>query len=85
MMKLKLYGKENCSLCDQAKVTLEMLQQDYLFEIEEINIYNDDVLLEAYHLMIPVIQHEDTIVDSELIDMEKIENYLKKKNNSENS
>ncbi|WP_208588040.1 glutaredoxin family protein [Gracilibacillus suaedae] len=84
-MKLKLYGKENCSLCDQAKVTLEMLQQDYLFEIEEINIYNDDVLLEAYHLMIPVIQHEDTIVDSELIDMEKIENYLKKKNNSENS
>jgi glutaredoxin len=84
-MKLKLYGKKNCSLCDQAKATLEMLQQDYLFEIEEINIYNDDVLLEAYHLMIPVIKHEDTIVDMELVDMEKIESYLKKKNNSENS
>ncbi|MGP4040667.1 glutaredoxin family protein [Gracilibacillus sp. D59] len=84
-MKLKLYGKENCSLCDQAKVTLEMLQQDYLFEIEEINIYNDDELLEAYHLMIPVIKHDDIIVDTEIVDMEKVENYLKKKNNSENS
>ncbi len=85
MMQLKLYGKEKCSLCDQAKATLEMLQQDYLFEIEEINIYNDDVLLEAYHLMIPVIKHDDTIVDTEIVDIEKVENYLKKKNNSENS
>ncbi|QGH34140.1 glutaredoxin family protein [Gracilibacillus salitolerans] len=84
-MQLKLYGKEKCSLCDQAKATLEMLQQDYLFEIEEINIYNDDVLLEAYHLMIPVIKHDDTIVDTEIVDIEKVENYLKKKNNSENS
>ncbi|MGN8645363.1 glutaredoxin family protein [Gracilibacillus sp. HCP3S3_G5_1] len=84
-MKLKLYGKENCSLCDEAKTILEMLQQDYLFEFEEINIYNDDVLLEAYHLLIPVIKHEDIIVDAEIIDMERVESYLKMKINSENS
>ncbi|SFM21839.1 Glutaredoxin-like domain [Gracilibacillus orientalis] len=84
-MKLKLYGKENCSLCDDAKATLEMLQQDYLFEIEEINIYNDDELLETYQLMIPVVKDEDTVVDTEIIDMDKVENYLKMKNNSENS
>lgn len=84
-MKLVLYSKENCSLCEQAKVILELIQQEYPFEWEEINIYNDEKLLEEYHLMIPVVAHENTIIDSELIDISKVENYLKLYNNSENS
>ncbi|WP_058306767.1 glutaredoxin family protein [Gracilibacillus massiliensis] len=84
-MILTLYGKENCGLCDQARVTLEMLQQDYSFEIEEINIYNDDKLLEEYHLLIPVIKHKEYLIDSEIIDIEKVETYLKSKKYSENS
>ncbi|MDX8044670.1 glutaredoxin family protein [Gracilibacillus sp. S3-1-1] len=79
-MKLILYGKDNCGLCDEAKTILEILQQDYLFELEEVNIYNNNEWFEAYHLMIPVVQHEDTIVDAGMIDMEKIESYLKMKN-----
>jgi len=84
-LKLVLYSKENCSLCEQAKVILELIQQEYPFEWEEINIYNDEKLLEEYHLMIPVVAHENTIIDSELIDISKVENYLKLYNNSENS
>ncbi|GAE92780.1 glutaredoxin family protein [Gracilibacillus boraciitolerans JCM 21714] len=79
-MKLILYGKDNCSLCDQAMVILELLQQDYSFEFDTINIYNDEELLEKYHLMIPVITYRDTIIDKGLVDMETIENYLKSKN-----
>lgn len=84
-MELLLYGKENCSLCEQAKMTLELLQQDYSFKWREINIYHDEALLEAYHLMIPVIAHQDTIIDSGIIDFSTVENYLKLYDNSENS
>ncbi|UOQ48240.1 glutaredoxin family protein [Gracilibacillus caseinilyticus] len=84
-MKLTLYGKENCSLCTDAYHILEILRQDFIFELEEVNIYNEDELLEAYHLMIPVLKDQETIIDIGIIDIETVENYLLSKNNSENS
>ncbi|UOQ85233.1 glutaredoxin family protein [Gracilibacillus salinarum] len=84
-MKLTLYGKEHCSLCTDAYHILEMLQQDFLFEIEEVDIYNEDELLEAFHLMIPVLKDQETVIDTGIIDIQTVENYLLSKNNSENS
>lgn len=84
-MELLIYGKENCSLCEQAKVTLELLQQGYSFTWKEVNIYEDEKLLEEYHLKIPVIAHQDTLIDAGIVDMSTVENYLKLYNNSENS
>ncbi|RSK29436.1 glutaredoxin family protein [Bacillus sp. HMF5848] len=50
-----MYSKENCSLCDKAKAILEDLQTEFSFDIEEIDIYKDDHLLELYQIKIPVI------------------------------
>ncbi|PEL08236.1 glutaredoxin family protein [Bacillus sp. AFS017336] len=55
-MKLTLYTKENCGLCEEAKESIRLAQSEYKIEVNEIDIYSDDALLEEYQLMIPVIQ-----------------------------
>ncbi|WP_054859922.1 thioredoxin family protein [Gracilibacillus sp. JCM 18860] len=77
-MIVKLYGKKDCSLCLDAKILLEILQEEYGFEIEVIDIYQDETLLDKFHLIIPVVEIEGgEIVDTEIIDLPKIENFLK--------
>nr|WP_088069933.1 glutaredoxin family protein [Gottfriedia luciferensis] len=55
-MKLTLYTKEKCGLCDEAKEAIRSVQLEYEIDVTEIDIYSDDALLEEYQLMIPVIQ-----------------------------
>jgi glutaredoxin len=55
-MKVTLYSKVDCGLCEKAKTILQELQREFSFEVEEIDIYKDDHLLEKYQLMIPVIE-----------------------------
>ncbi len=55
-IKLTLFTKENCGLCEEAKDAIRMVQSEYEIEVNEIDIYSDDALLEEYQLMIPVIQ-----------------------------
>ncbi|PGL71695.1 glutaredoxin family protein [Bacillus sp. AFS055030] len=55
-MKLTLFTKENCGLCKEAKDAIRLVQSEYEIEVDEIDIYSDDALLEQYQIMIPVIQ-----------------------------
>ena len=57
-IKLTLFTKENCGLCDEAKEVIHSIKLEKDIEINEIDIYSDDALLEEYQLMIPVIQIE---------------------------
>jgi glutaredoxin len=54
-MVVQIYSKIDCPLCDKAKAVLLELQDEFGFQIEEIDIYKDDALLERYQLMIPVV------------------------------
>ena len=74
-MEVILYTKAECGLCQKAKKLLQELQDEYVFDLKEINIYEDERLLEKYHLMIPVVEiegieveygiiHKDVIMDS---------------------
>lgn len=63
MRKVILYTKKNCPLCDEAKYLILTLEGQYNFELEEIDIYQDDQLLEKYQLMIPVVEVDGTEVD----------------------
>ncbi|WP_242216690.1 glutaredoxin family protein [Bacillus cereus group sp. BfR-BA-01380] len=74
-MEVILYTKEECGLCQKAKKLLQELQDEYVFDLKEINIYEDEQLLEKYHLMIPVVEiegeeveygsiHKDVIINS---------------------
>lgn len=55
-IKLTLFTKENCGLCEEAKDAIRLVQSEYEIDVNEIDIYSDDALLEEYQLMIPVIQ-----------------------------
>ena len=55
-MEVVLYTKTDCGLCVQAKQVLQEVQCEYSFQIKEIDIYEDNDLLEKYHLMIPVVE-----------------------------
>ncbi|WP_163536502.1 glutaredoxin family protein [Gracilibacillus sp. YIM 98692] len=84
-MKVQLLGKEPCGLCEDALLLLQVLKQEYLFDLEEINIYNDDELIEKYHLKIPVVLINGQEVDYGQVNIETVEAYLKKEKFSENS
>ncbi|MCZ0756536.1 glutaredoxin family protein [Anoxybacillus sp. J5B_2022] len=55
-MIVNLYSKIDCPLCEKAKAVLQELQQEWNFQINEIDIYENDALLEKYQLMIPVVE-----------------------------
>ncbi|HDX9590021.1 TPA: glutaredoxin family protein [Bacillus pseudomycoides] len=66
-MEVILYTKEECGLCQKAKKLLQELQDEYVFDLKEINIYEDEQLLEKYHLMIPVVEIEGKEVEYGII------------------
>ncbi|MGG3842046.1 glutaredoxin family protein [Anoxybacillus kestanbolensis] len=57
-MKIVVYSKENCCLCDEVKDILRELQVEW----EEVDIYKNEQWLERYQLMIPVIE-----IDGEMV------------------
>lgn len=58
---ITLYTRRNCQLCDEAKMMLQLVQEDFPLEYEEVDIESDDHLHEKYMLMIPVIEKDREI------------------------
>lgn len=54
---ITLYTRANCPLCEEAKLMLLLVQEDFAVEWEEVDIESDEALHEKYMLMIPVIEH----------------------------
>ena len=59
---LTLYTRPNCPLCDEAKLMLNLVQEDFPVEFEEINIEEDDKLHEKYMIMIPVLERDNQVL-----------------------
>lgn len=59
---LTLYTRPNCPLCDEAKLMLNLVQEDFPIEYQEVNIEEDDLLHEKYMLMIPVLEQNNEIL-----------------------
>lgn len=79
MFTVHFYTRENCKLCEEAYVLLEVLQHKYKFQIEERDIESNDDWLETYQVIIPVIEIDDIVLNGDMITIEKIENSLKKR------
>ncbi len=52
---ITVYSKPDCHLCDEAMAVLRRLQADYAFELDELDITQDEQLHRAYFERIPVI------------------------------
>ncbi len=54
-MKVTLYTRRGCHLCDEAKREIEAAQHHRAFDYEELDIDSDAGLLQLYNEEVPVI------------------------------
>ncbi len=52
---VQLYGKKDCHLCDIAKEMLYRLREEFLFELQEIDIELSEDLFAEFKEKIPVV------------------------------
>ena len=57
-IKLQLYTKSECSLCDKAKEVLEQVGEQFPIQIEEIDITANLGLFTKYKDLIPALEME---------------------------
>ncbi|OGK98086.1 MAG: glutaredoxin [Candidatus Rokubacteria bacterium RIFCSPHIGHO2_12_FULL_73_22] len=55
MIRLDIYTKRDCCLCDEAKAVLLRVQRDVPFELREVDVESSAELLEAYGERIPLV------------------------------
>lgn len=76
-MEIIFYTRKKCELCQDAKLLLEILQNEYDFTIIEREIDENDEWTEKYGLMIPVIEYNGEVIQYGQIDLLEMENFLK--------
>ena len=54
-MKVTLYGKAGCCLCDEAKAAIEEVRAEREFEVEHVDVSLDPLLHREYGERIPVV------------------------------
>lgn len=78
MKTIDFYTRNNCKLCEEAFVLLEILQNKYNFKINVNDIETNEKWHETYHIIIPVIKIGEIELNNNMIDIENIESALKK-------
>jgi glutaredoxin len=58
MTMVTLYGKAGCHLCDDAREVLRQVRLDREFELLEVDVSLDPVLMRRYGERIPVLEVE---------------------------
>jgi len=72
-MKVTLYGRPDCHLCDEARARLlAMRSSGGEFELQEIDIESDEGLLRRYLERIPVVEIEGEIVSELILDPDAV-------------
>lgn len=61
-MHITFYTKPGCALCEEAKLMMELAQEDYPLTWTEIDIQTDDKIHEEYMLMVPVIEKDGNVI-----------------------
>jgi len=70
-LRVRIYSKKECHLCNEAKHILGRFASKYPLEIEEIDIEKDPAVFEQFHEEIPVIFLEETKLFKYKIDEKK--------------
>jgi glutaredoxin len=76
MRQVQIYSRHGCHLCDDALSTLENLQKELNFQIQEIFIDGDRELEERYGELVPVIQIDHKQHDFFRVDPERFRNAI---------
>jgi glutaredoxin len=76
-MKVEIYSKADCGLCDEAKAALLRVQKRVPFELTEVDIQARPELYERYRYDIPVIWVNGRMVCRHRVDEKAFEARLK--------
>ncbi len=71
-MKVTLYTKSECGLCEEAEGVLRRLQRDIRFELESVDIETDSLAYDRYWDRIPVVAVDGTEVAAAPIDEDRL-------------
>jgi glutaredoxin len=55
VIRVEVYGKPDCCLCDEVKATLLKVRRDLPFDFREIDIESTPELYETYRERIPLV------------------------------
>lgn len=69
MSQIVVYSRPGCHLCEEALTAIAALHGDgYRFELLEIDIESDELLLRRYLERIPVVEVDGTVVSELTLD-----------------
>lgn len=54
-MRVEIYNRPSCQLCDEAAALLDDAAAQWQFELVEVNILTDEALFERYRYLVPVV------------------------------
>ena len=77
MAHITVYSKPGCHLCDEAIRSLQRLQNQHPFVLEEVNIQDDPILLAEYGEQIPVVMLNGTFLFEYAVDESRLRQLLK--------
>ncbi|TMW72426.1 glutaredoxin family protein [Alteribacter natronophilus] len=76
---LTFYTKKDCPLCEGGLALLLSLQEEYSFQVEEVDIYRNEADLEKYQIRIPVVEAENgAVLDEGILSTETLKHNLNK-------
>ena len=55
MIRVEIYGRRDCCLCEEAKATLVKVRREIPFDLQEVDIESTPELYETYKERIPLI------------------------------
>lgn len=59
---ITFYTRANCPLCEEARLMLQLVQEDFELDVQEVDIESDEALHEKYMLMIPVVEKDSKTI-----------------------
>ncbi len=77
-LRLTLYVRHYCHLCEEMLAALEPLRSEFRFEVDAVDVDSDPALEERYGLLVPLLAHAESELCHYHFDNVKVRAYLTK-------
>lgn len=77
-LRLTLYGRSYCHLCDEMLAALASLRGEFGFAVDVVDVDSDAALEQRFGTLVPVLMHAGTELCHYHLDVGKVRAYLVK-------
>jgi len=77
-LRLTLYGRSYCHLCDEMLAALATLRGEFGFVVDVVDVDSDAALEQRFGILVPVLMHAGTELCHYHLDAGKVRAYLVK-------